>query len=54
MLEMMECRELIIDNNNNTTINDALIGLLIAEAAIKTMVSIIDYCSTIINTHTEH
>ena len=49
MIEMMECTELVIDNKNNTTINDAIGGLLTAEAAINTMVSLIDYCSTIIN-----
>lgn len=56
MVEMMECTELVIDNNKvtTTTINDAITGLLAAEAAINTMVSIIDYCTTVINTHTEH
>lgn len=37
MIELMECGEVVIDNNNNTTINDAMRGLLTAEAAINTM-----------------
>lgn len=41
MLEMMETSELVIDNDATvtTTINDAVRGLLTAEAAINTMVS---------------
>jgi len=39
MLQMMETSELVIDNNAVTTINDAVRGLLTAEAAINTMVS---------------
>ena len=41
MVEIMEANELTIDNNNNTTINDALKGLLTAEAAaLNSIVSI--------------
>ena len=46
MVEMMEANELIIDNNtNNTTINEALRGLLTAEtAAINAIVStVVDF-----------
>lgn len=40
MLELMETGELIIDNNNMTIINNAMKGLLTAEAAaINSMVS---------------
>lgn len=41
MIELMECGEVVIDNNNNTTINGAMRGLLAAEAAINTMVGIV-------------
>ena len=39
MVEMMESGELTIDNNNTTTINEAMRGLLTAEAAINVMAS---------------
>lgn len=40
MFELMETGELIIDNNNMTIINNAMKGLLTAEAAaINSMVS---------------
>ena len=40
MVELMEGTELTLDNNHHTTINDALRGLLSAEAAANSMVSI--------------
>lgn len=40
MVEMMESPDgLVIDNNESTTTNDAIRGLLTAEAAINTMVN---------------